>query len=355
MIQIQNLKIKVLFLYTELAEYFISCLRCLSENDVEIHVVRWQVNKEAPFEFSHLPTVKFYNRESYDYDNLKHLADTVKPDIIVCSGWIDKLYLKICAHFYGKAKTVLTLDNQWKGGWKQQLARLVSPFYLKTKFSHVWVPGKRQVEYARKINFLENRILTGFYCADISGFEDIYQKTKKHKQENFPKRLLYVGRYTKSKGIFDLWDAFIELIENGYEDWELWCFGTGDEYDNRKQHQNIKHHGFVQPNELQNYLDQVGVFVLPSHFEPWGVVIHEMAAAGFPIIASNAVGAADQFVKNGINGFVYQQKEAKGLKNALQKIMDRPLTELVNMGDRSNEFALELTPQKWVDKLMSIK
>ena len=82
------------------------------------------------------------------------------------------------------------------------------------------------------------------------------------KQLDFPKKILYVGRYVKHKGIHELWNAFITLYNNGFNDWELICIGTGPEVG--MKHKGIKHVGFVQPNELSDYMAKSGVFVLPS-------------------------------------------------------------------------------------------
>ncbi|CAB1274466.1 protein of unknown function [Candidatus Nitrosacidococcus tergens] len=38
---------------------------------------------------------------------------------MICSGWIDKLYLAICKKHVHQANTVLTLDNHWTGSIKK--------------------------------------------------------------------------------------------------------------------------------------------------------------------------------------------------------------------------------------------
>ena len=44
----------------------------------------------------------------------------VHPDIVVCSGWMDKDYLKSVKSFKKQILTVLTLDNHWTGALKQK-------------------------------------------------------------------------------------------------------------------------------------------------------------------------------------------------------------------------------------------
>ena len=89
---------KCLILHTELSGYFLACLKYLSDlPGIETHVVQWPVNAIAPFNFdlSNL-NINFYERSNYSEKQLLKLAETIDPDIILCGGWIDRVYIKIC-------------------------------------------------------------------------------------------------------------------------------------------------------------------------------------------------------------------------------------------------------------------
>jgi glycosyltransferase involved in cell wall biosynthesis len=217
-------------------------------------------------------------------------------------------------------------------------------------FSHAWVPGQIQKHYVLNLGFKKEHIETGFYSCDLNHFETIYQTQKTQKQEQFPKRFLYVGRYYEFKGIKELWQAFIELQAEQPNEWELWCLGVGDI--EPINHPKIKHFGFVQPKDLEKYTSQTGVFVLPSRFEPWGVVVHEFAASGFPLLLSNKVGAKEQFLQEGRNGFEFEAENTVALKQALQKIIHTNDGDLKKMSALSNELAQTISPQKWVESLL---
>src|SRR4051812_28394198 len=101
-------KKQIVFLYTELAEYFLSCVKNLSErNSCEIHIVRWPVNKEAPFDFKSSEKIKIYDKENYPADKVIQLVNEINPDLIYCSGWIDKDYLKICKKYKEKIPVIV--------------------------------------------------------------------------------------------------------------------------------------------------------------------------------------------------------------------------------------------------------
>lgn len=340
---------KVVFLYTEIAGYFLACCRELVKQGAEVHVVCWPVNPEAPFRFSVPEGVVLYDRQSYDTARLLELVKGLGPSVIVCSGWIDKGYLEVCKELNRKIPSVLTLDNHWKGGVKQLAATLISPFYLHRRFSWCWVPGTPQSEYALKLGFKKERVMQGFYSADLDLFNSHYTSTFPAKEKKFPKRFIYVGRYYDFKGVGELWEAFAELDP---AEWELWCFGTGDVAP--VQHPKIRHFGFVQPDELGKYIADTGVFVLPSHKEPWGVVVHEFAAAGFPLVCSDRVGAASAFLKEGENGYVYKGEDKDALKGVLKKIMAAGEAELAAMGKKSHERAQAISPRLWANSLLGL-
>ncbi len=341
----------VLFLYTEIAEYFLkSCEELAKEN--EVHVVRWPVNKEAPFAFELTDAIKIYTKTEFSFEQLTALIEKINPSIIVCSGWVDKDYLKITKRYFKKIPTVLACDTHWKGTLKQQLARILSPFFLLNTFSNGWVPGKAQTDYLKKLGFKTESIKQNFYCCDLQKFNSIYTKKIAQKEIDFPKRFLYVGRYYDFKGITDLWDAFIQLQKEEPNDWELWCLGNGSIP--RIDHPKIKHFGFVQPKDLEPILEKTGVFILPSRFEPWGVVVQEYAASGFPLLLSKEVGAGEVFLEDAKNGFSFSPQNINDIKNQLKKAIHLSDKKLIEMAIFSHQLAQKINPKSWTKTVKEI-
>ena len=210
------------------------------------------------------------------------------------------------------------------------------------------MPGASQQTYAKHLGFSDDRIFSGFYSADVKHYR---ANVSPDKFKNV-KRFLYVGRYYDFKGITDLWSAFIQLNNEFPNEWELWCLGTGSIQP--IIHPKIKHFGFVQPADMGKFISDTSIFILPSRFEPWGVVVHEFAAAGFPLICSSEVGAAEAFLENGKNGFLFEAGNISELKKCIKKIISLNENELLSMGNKSVELAQKITPEKWANTLMSI-
>lgn len=346
---------KALFLYTELADYTISGFKALSEKDVEIHVVRWPVNREAPFDFSKINGITFYERNDYNDEGLNKLIEDIQPDLIYSAGWMDKGYLKACRKTKVNAIRIIGLDNKWTGAPRQYLASLLSRLTIRPVFDIAFVPGSLQKKYARKLGFRENEIVTGLYTANTIKFNQVFKEQNEAKRTAYPKRFIYVGRYVHFKGVYDLWEAFMEMKKEQPENkWELWCIGTGELFDQKIEHPAIKHFGFVQPDEIGTYLKDAGVYVLPSHKEPWAVSVHEMAAAGMPLICSNEVGAVEEFLISGENGFIFQAGNASELKGILKKVSALPDDELIKMSEKSHQLSTRNSPEKWSQKVLDM-
>jgi glycosyltransferase involved in cell wall biosynthesis len=165
------------------------------------------------------------------------------------------------------------------------------------------------------------------------------------------KRLIYAGRYSPEKFITQLFTVFHELAELEFPNWELHCIGTGPLWEERLHSRHIVHHGFMQPNELLTFMSTGSSFVLPSTFEPWGVAVHEFATAGYPLLLSDAIGAAEVFLESTKNGYLFESGNMKALEGALRMMMSQSSEELLAMGRHSRALAVKITPESWAASL----
>ena len=91
--------------------------------------------------------------------------------------------------------------------------------------------------------------------------------------------------------------------------------------------------GFRNQSELPALYDLCDLFVLPSRFEPWGLVVNEVMNAGRPVIVSDRVGAAPDLIEDGGNGFIYPSGNVDALASRLYQILESP-TVRAKMGER---------------------
>ncbi len=121
-----------------------------------------------------------------------------------------------------------------------------------------------------------------------------------------------------------------------------------------KQNENVEFVSFIQPSKLAHFYRSASIFCLPSHFEHWGVVVHEAAYARMALLLSDTCGAATEFLINGYNGYLFQSGNQDDFKNKLQELMKKNEEQLSEMGDNSYMLASRITPATWVANIMSV-
>lgn len=336
---------RALILMSRLSDYMLNCVTHWQKTTgVDLHIVRRKVDSDAPFRFD--PTeggLRFYQREDFDAEGLQALVRDLDPQLILCFGWMDKDYLSIVRHRKPSCPAVMTMDNQWLGTLRQSLGLVWSRLRLQPLFDHVWVPGPRQHRFARKLGFAERQIHEGLYVANAANFDPIWTGLEGGAPT---RRLVFTGRYVPEKGLDVLWEAFQSYHASHDSTLELWCIGAGALDSVKPDHPKIRHLGFVQPAEFRELLAGGGVFVLPSTFEPWGLVVQEFALAGFPLVLSSRVGAADRFLGTD-NGILLPEVTPEALVEAIARIDGLEDAELVAMSRASRARAEGLTVDDW--------
>ena len=347
---------KVLFLYSEVAAYFLACAEKLHINHgCEVHIVRWPINPEAPFAFRDYQGITFYERSDLLVSDILDLYRQIKPDLVYVSGWMDKVYLKAAKTIRKSGTPVICgSDNHWRGDLRQHVASIFARSFLHSRFSHFMIPGLPQYPFALRLGFKPQQIITGLYSAEIDPFLEAHARFRTKKEQNYPHNFLYVGRFVDIKGIAELSQAFTELNEEMRANWTLTLTGTGPLKEKMNTNKNIIIKDFVQPEQLPDLAKDAGCFILPSRQEPWGVALHEFAAAGLPLIASHRCGSATAFLRNGYNGFQHLAGSKESIKQALKKIIETSDHQLLIMGERSSQLSQQYTPQSWAASLFEL-
>ncbi len=330
--------------------YTLATLNALNEKNAELLIIHWG-NKKKLTKFKPIfnKTIKDIDRDKSSFITILHNVMNYQPDIIVVSGWMDLAYLPACiyARFVG-IKVVVCIDDQWHGTLKQNFASFLSLFSIfKVFFSHAWICGPRQFHYASKIGFNPNKIINDLYSCDSYKYSKI-NNTNIYQNRNF----IYVGRFDSEKGI-DLLFSSWTIFSLNYPDWTLTLVGSSKFLKNAN-FRNVIYKSFLSPDEIIEESLKSTCFILPSLFEPWGVVVHEFASLGLPIIVSDSVGAQSSFVINNFNGYIFKSGDYKDLLNKMIKIANLSYEELCLMSSNSNILSRKITPDSSAFNLLSI-
>jgi glycosyltransferase involved in cell wall biosynthesis len=327
---------KILILYRELAGYTIECINKLALQH-EILLVNYPVNSEAPFQFQFHSNIQAVSKTEITLSDIQ----SFNPTFILCSGWGDKEYL-----YWVKVlnkPTAVAFDTIWKSSLKFIIGAIYFKFIHKKLFRFAFVPGKAQLKTSKNLGFSSENVFIGFYTS-----EDIFRTNRKELSKE--RELWCVARYIAAKNLHFLCETFLSIEPNERSGWTLNIAGTGELFPNRILNPSIVHHGFLQPKELSEKLTSATAFVLPSIYEPWGVVVHEMASLGKPLLLSNAVGASQDLLEEGKNGYSFDPNSKDELKLQLLKILNAPQETLQSMGNKSAEVALQFSSDNWVNQ-----
>ena len=109
--------------------------------------------------------------------------------------------------------------------------------------------------------------------------------------------------------------------------------------------------GFVQPAELPAVMRRAACLVLPSLSEAWGVVVHEATSCGLHVIASEAVGAADDLVRDGVNGRVCATGDSEALADCFVWMHNRNPDDARSGVTISHQLASAFSPSRWVESI----
>ncbi len=341
---------KVLVLWTKPSGYFFSQLSALKSLGHEVHLIMEDISPDAPFERDKMTLgIKTIQRS----DNLSNSAisqfiDELEPAMILICSWHIRHYMRAIKK--KNCTRILCMDNQWRRSPKQVVGVILRNFLIKPYFDGVILPGERQEKFAKLLGFNDLQIVRGGYSCDITKFEVIRPSLSN-------RTFLYVGRLSKEKDLITLISAYSLYRDLVNEPWSLKIVGAGPEriFLEGLACAGIEFEDFVQPPELPNIYGSASCFVLPSNFEPWGVVIHEAVASGLPVICTDICGASDEFVEDGKNGYLYKHRDIGSLVKHMLTLHNISISEWQSMSALSRTLSRKITPDSWARNLLDVK
>lgn len=165
----------------------------------------------------------------------------------------------------------------------------------------------------------------------------------------------FVGTYQHKKGIDILLEACtkIQKSPNQYQvvllgDGDIdWVKGLIEKYNLMET---VLLYGFQNPVDFYSAFD---IFVLPSRNEGFPLVALEAMMMGVPTIRSNVSGANDM-IRHGESGFLFQNENSTELAKYLDKLMD-DITLRTKVGQKGREYVLQnFTEEIMLNRLLAV-
>ena len=218
-----------------------------------------------------------------------------------------------------KDKLIL-YHGPYRDNSKKLVQKVYDTFFRKTiarNVKYVFAKSKLAETYLRSKGF--KKVQTLGVGLDTSRFEsgelvDVSNEIKE-KLDNISdkKVLLYVGKLEERRNIKFLFNVFYKLRKLN-EDVSLLVVGDGKQDDLEAYFMYVKQLGIehdinhikkVSQEHLKYIYEKADVFLLPTKYDPFGMVLLESMYFGVPIVSS-VNGGAVTIIDNEINGFIIE-------------------------------------------------
>jgi len=210
----------------------------------------------------------------------------------------------------------------------------ISEGRLRKNASFILAIGRNGPLWFKSVGYLAERIYPFAYFVDPPTL-----KNRSLVELNSScKKVAYVGRLVKEKGVFDLLSSFAQLDQRKNQ---LLIVGDGIDRERLmalsiKLSVNCIFAGAVPITEVPDLIDAVDLLVLPSKTtdDGWGVVVSEALLLGVPVVASDMAGASILLDDPRI-GRVFKVGDISGLTEAITETLSNENGSLEKRSFRS--------------------
>lgn len=323
-----------------------------------IHIITLN-QKDLPSFFPFHPEINFHDidyigaglKKIYHYKKeINKIIHKIKPDLItVCDDGLKAFILPFmltpsCPMIYERhvSKLVETNSDHLMG-----IKKII--FCLKNKFMNFGAQHYVKVIVLTKENLKEwsntdNMVI----ISNPIPFEPVTFSTLTNKT------VIAVGRHHYQKGYDRLLQIWQSVAED-YPEWKLHIYGKKDPHlkleAKAKEMNIVKSVTFFEPvvDIISKYLE-ASIFVLPSRFEGFGMVLIEAMAFGLPPISFNCPYGPSDIITHEKDGFLVEDGDIKAFTTRLKSLIsDQYLRERLGQEAKKvvTTYSLKTTMLKW--------
>jgi len=238
----------------------------------------------------------------------------------------------------------------------QKLIAVTHNYKIKCKgVTSVFCPTKDLMQHAEKQHVAKENI---FYIPNmVRAFPDI---TSRHGGKR--KVIGSMGRFVDKKG-FDIFVKSLAIRKDRNIAFRAVLAGDGEEADALKALTSAKGLNDVLsfPGWVENKKDFFGnidIFCLPSHHEPFGIVLLEAMAYGLPVVSTSSEGPSE-ILTDHINGILVEKSDPVAMADALQNLLEDEQTASILARNASenvkNNYDLPVVSRKLALALGSLE
>lgn len=269
-----------------------------------------------------------------------------KVGTLMIAGYGRPEYLLMLLIAFFTGMRVVLFAESWYG--KNPIVNVFKGLALRWTVTGFLVSGKRAFNHFTKSLFLPSyKVKTPYSVVDNEHF------SKSTAVKSDPPVLICLARYAEEKNLEHLIKSFLaSSISHTYQ---LKLVGDGPLKERLEGlaigHSQISLLPWASYQQLPDLLVSASCMVLPSSFEPWGLVVNEAMAAGLPVVVSEATGAATDLV-GPENGWVFDNQSPGALTDVLNQVAATSPLVLRQKGMAGYKKIQSFSPKAWAQSAL---
>ena len=302
--------------------------------------VKWDTPLLTGYDYEFLSKSAIKDANKFCIHNARILLAKERFDVVVLHGYTHK-FARQLVRLKRKFCFKLVLRGEFTDMPRRStgLIDIVRNMYISWFYKYVdhFCPiGIDAIEHLKRLGIQDNCMTLSPYSVDNTYFE--LQRKKMDRVECREKLgispgsmvFLFSGKLIQRKNPLLLAAAAQQLVEE-YPQIILVYLGSGEQLDELTSRYSKVYKdrlilpGFVNQSELGKYFRASDVFVLPSNYDTWGLVVNEAMHFGLPCIVSDRVGSRRDLVNPDRTGLIFRHGDAKSLESCLRKFLEDPV------------------------------
>ena len=282
----------------------------------------------------------------YFFNCFRHLPErtiVIEGEHFKANFFLVNWLIKLCRNDVRIVVQVCQLPDPLSINWKSRLIRRIMLFLLLRSAERITVLSRFLKKEMVTLGALEEKVRVVGIAAQPLNQSKIWS-VRNHDDSI---RLLCVAHIRPLKGQEILIKALHSLQNNrvklsmvgGIKDknYELKIKSLVEELGLVKQVQFV---GRLEGDDLSKAYQEADIFILPSLYEAYGIVVQEAMSFGLPVVVSDVGGIPEQ-VSDGVEGFIVPPNDPDALVNVLNLLVADPKLR-IKMGKRGRERAAKL-------------
>lgn len=242
------------------------------------------------------------------------------PDFLFINGFYPTMLMgAVWAALLGVPMGLIT------EGWRETMPaslphRIIRPLVL-ARCKAVVTPGQKGADYFRNAGVVPSRI----HRVPLAPAWDMPEQVPSFAER--PYHLLWCAQMNDVHKNVSFFAAVAEALKPRLPDLRVLIVGAGEAEEAvlarlKAADIAVTHQRAVPWQQMAGVYARARVLLLPSTWEPWGLVCDEALQCGVPVLASQHVGAADDVVVSGSNGHVLPLDVAAWVEKAFSLATD---------------------------------